>query len=165
MSKENYNLHKSFKCDRCGALCHYDKEYQYNLCYKCEHEFDMAIVAKLKEKNERLGVLVKSCSLCPVADSKDLLEQQLKEKDEEIEKLKKDKQWWKDHHKKANGENNRLCNEIIALQIQLKTITHQVCEKIREKYKSYICYTEWEFDCDGFEKLLDEIEKGDGNGI
>ncbi len=115
------------------------------------------LLAELKAENERLKEYNKSKLVELFDEENKKLKQQLKEKCDEIVQLEKDL--------------NRVCiqgkNDLrqrIELETELKTNTHQVCEKIREKFSDGRSHN-WGIEQVELYDFLDQIEKGDGNGI
>lgn len=110
-------------------------------------------IAKLKAENERLindHIRTKN-KLYKRLDEINDLQQQLKEKDEELKQQEK-------HIVGQNIINNQLKNK-------LKTNTKQVCDKIRERYDLYSQPTECGFgnmvSLENLSQFLDQIEKGE----
>lgn len=108
----NAKERRQFKCDRCGMLCTYDKDYPYNLCYKCNQNLEDELFSLKLKRIKRLKNIIRKqireieqlkteayISLGNYKKSyKDLyfgtlnrnigLYNKLKEKEKEIEKLK-----------------------------------------------------------------------------
>lgn len=50
---------RQFKCDRCGMLCTYDKDYPYNLCYKCNQNLEDEIFSVKLKRIKRLKNIIR----------------------------------------------------------------------------------------------------------
>lgn len=144
------NNEEKLFCTRCGKeIEHYfyfseiDRNKICEDCHKAEHPKELAKqIAELKAENERLKKrrtlsekeFQQYCAYKIIEpEIKGCLERerqyqkQLKEKDEEIEKLKKD---WK-------RDVRTLEYALINLEDKLKINTKQVCEKIRDEIVKY----------------------------
>lgn len=148
------------RCCICGRkINNPETKYGIEFCKTCE-KYEKKLT-KLKAENESVTTAYES--LCqeinPIKEDRKKLYQQLKEKDEEIAQLEK--------------ELNKVCAQgkddlrhWIELETQLKTNTHQVCEKIRNKLGSIEdilinCGNGKEDALNYFNNILKEIEKGE----
>lgn len=50
---------RQFKCDRCGMLCTYDKDYPYNLCYKCNQNLEDELFSLKLKRIKRLKNIIR----------------------------------------------------------------------------------------------------------
>lgn len=55
----NAKERRQFKCDHCGMLCTYDKEYPYNLCYKCNQNLEDEVFSVKLERIKRLKNIIR----------------------------------------------------------------------------------------------------------
>lgn len=55
----NAKERRQFKCDRCGMLCTYDKDYLYNLCYKCNQNLEDEIFSVKLKRIKRLKNIIR----------------------------------------------------------------------------------------------------------
>ena len=130
---------KVFNCDRCGVECHYDKEYPYNLCYRCDNEVSQEIINslkweivelkaesdKLKEKNRAIKQIAETVGR--IGDSETALENYSVSQQNRI----------------LMFSNQNLCQQLAEKDKEIELLTKKLKDTEQERLENRTDYLTW----------------------